>query len=118
MKAAWDWHLPRETDEQARAVVEFASELGFDTLVVNEPTAGMIASGDELGIRLVSIVTPNVPETMAASRPHVVQRLAPSEEALAGAMRDAPRDYDLIRPSMVSSLDSFENGVLRATRRD
>jgi hypothetical protein len=32
---------------------------------------------------------------MAASRPHVVQRLAPSEEALAGAMRDAPRDYDL-----------------------
>lgn len=95
MKAAWDWHLPRETDAQARAVVEFAAELGFDTLVVHDPSASMIAAGDDLGIRLVAIVTPNLPVAMANSRPHMLQRLTTREEILSDAMRDGPHDYDL-----------------------
>ena len=98
MKAAWDWHLPRETDEQARELIEFAAELGFDTLVIHDPTSVLMASGEELGLRVVSIVTPNLPDTVASGKPRGVQRLTPGEEALAKTMRGGPRDYDH-RPS-------------------
>ncbi len=104
MKAAWDWHLPRETDEQAREMLEFAAELGFDTLVVHDPTSAMMTVGEELGIRVVTIVTPSVPDAMARDKPHVAQRLASNEAAWAHAQKDGPRNYDLLAHRWIPSV--------------
>jgi len=59
MRAAWDWHLPVETEEQQRSIVIFAYEQGFDTMVVPDPTEAKFRCGKGLGVRVVAIVTPN-----------------------------------------------------------
>jgi hypothetical protein len=48
MKAAWDWHLPTDTKGDQEAIVEFAADLGFDTLVVQKATEEMVRRGEAL----------------------------------------------------------------------
>ena len=38
MKAVWDWHMPRKTEDEERALVALAHELGFDTLILRAPS--------------------------------------------------------------------------------
>ena len=66
MKAAWDWHLPVETETQQREIVEFASDLGFDTLIVRDPSEPMARRGAELGVRIVAIVYARPSDAFAA----------------------------------------------------
>ena len=94
MKAAWDWHLPRNTEAEQRAAVEFARACGFDTLIVNQPTEVMARRGETLGVRVVAVVTPNATEAFREAYPACLQRILPAEEAIAAAVSgQGPRDY-------------------------
>jgi len=93
VKAAWDWALPRDTETEQRAVVEFADELGFDTLIVNNTTAAMHERGRELDVSIVEIVSSPVPESFVADHPDAVQTLQPFEQELVDVLSDAPGRY-------------------------
>ena len=94
MRAAWDWHLPVATEEQQRAVVVFARDLGFDTLVVPGPTEAMVRRGKDLGVKVVAIVTPYPEPGYGEQHPEQLQRLLPVEHAIRGAVAgSAPDGY-------------------------
>lgn len=93
MKAAWDWGLPRETETDERAIVEFAAELGFDTLVVRDPSPVMAERGRELDVDIVAIVSPGAPEEFTDDHPDCVQSLHPVEAEMAEALADAPSSF-------------------------
>ncbi|OGG48982.1 MAG: hypothetical protein A3F84_08240 [Candidatus Handelsmanbacteria bacterium RIFCSPLOWO2_12_FULL_64_10] len=94
MKAAWDWHLPRKTEGEQRAVVEFAHACGFDTLIVSGPTEAMVRRGRELGVRVVAVVSPNATAGFVEQRPECLQVALPVEENIAAAVSEwAPPRY-------------------------
>ena len=94
MRAAWDWDLPVETTTQQREIVEIASEIGFDTLIVQRPTEPMVRRAHELGVSVVAIVTAGPQGREAAGRSGTVQRLLPEEEEIASACaRRSGHDY-------------------------
>ena len=69
MKAAWDWHLPVETERQQKDLGEFAVKLGFDTLVLHEPSRTLRDAAADLGIRVVAIRPPGCPKTLPEPNP-------------------------------------------------
>lgn len=87
MKAAWDWHLPRTTEAEQRALVAFTYELGFDTLIVHDPTPVMMEQAHGCGVKVCAIITPNVTSDFASQHPACCQRLLPAEEAILAATR-------------------------------
>ncbi len=93
MKAAWDWHLPMETEAEQRAVVEFAHALGFDTLIVPGPTGAMARRGEALGVRVIAIVYARPTEAFVKDHPACLQRTLPEEEEVAAALSRAPAGY-------------------------
>ncbi len=94
MKAAWDWHLPRETETEQRELVEFVDGCGFDTLIINNPTHTMLSRGRELGLKVVAIVKPPTADDLSEPDPESRQRMLPVEEELAGTLaRGVPRGY-------------------------
>lgn len=94
MKAAWDWHLPRKTEEEQKAVVAFAQACGFDTLIVSNPTEVMVRQGKELGIRVVAVVSPHATADFVEQHPECLQVVLPVEETIAAAVSDcAPPGY-------------------------
>lgn len=97
MKAAWDWHLPVETATQQREIVEFASDLGFDTLIVRDPTEAMARRGEALGIRIVAIVYARPSDAFAADHPECLQRLLPGEDEIVRAGHErTPANFQLL----------------------
>ena len=58
MIAAWDWHMPRETEADERTLLDFACDTGFDTLILPDPTSQLVAHAHEHGMRVVGIVYP------------------------------------------------------------
>ena len=97
MKAAWDWHLPVETETQQREIVEFACDLGFDTLIVRDPSEVMARRGAELGVRIVAIVYARPSDAFAAAHPECLQRLLPAEEEIArGGRENTPSNFQLL----------------------
>jgi len=93
MQAAWDWALPRETPAEQRALVAFAADCGFDTLVVADPTPAMAERGADRGVRIVATVTPDPDKAFREEHPACRQRLHPAEAAANDALADAPADY-------------------------
>jgi len=94
MKAAWDWHLPRKTEGEQRAVAEFAHACGFDTLIVPGPTGAMVRRGRELGVRVVAVVSPNAGADLVERHPERLQVALPVEENIAAAVSEwAPPYY-------------------------
>ncbi|MDA0749016.1 MAG: hypothetical protein O2954_21055 [bacterium] len=93
MKAAWDWHLPTETEAQQREVVEFAAELGFDTLIIRNVTEPMVRRGKELGVRVVAILYAGPSEALAKEHPECLQQVLPAEEAFVSALSEAPGNF-------------------------
>ncbi len=83
MKAAWDWHLPRQTETEQRALVAFSAEMGFDTLIVHDPTPVMMHAAAAAGVKVIGIVTPTVSADFAQQHPDAVQRMLPAENLLA-----------------------------------
>ena len=75
MKAAWDWHLPMETEEEQQRVVAFAHELGFNALVVKNPTQAMVRYGKELGVKIISVLSPYSTDRFTARHPECLQRM-------------------------------------------
>ena len=97
MKAAWDWHLPVRTAAQQREIVEFARDLGFDTLIVREPTEVMARRGVELGVRVVAVVYARPSDVFAKAHPECLQRLLPAEEEIARLEgQDTPANFQLL----------------------
>ena len=97
MKAAWDWHLPVETGSQQREIVEFACDLGFDTLIVRDPSEVMARRGAELGVRIVAIVYARPSDAFAGSHPECLQRLLPAEDEIARAGHEGtPANFQLL----------------------
>ena len=97
MKAAWDWHLPVETETQQREIVEFASDLGFDTLIVRDPSEAMARRGEALGVRIVAIVYARPSDAFARAHPECLQRLLPAEDEIVCASRErTPDNFQLL----------------------
>jgi hypothetical protein len=93
MRAAWDWDLPRETDAEERELVSFAAELGFDTLIVNDPTPAMVERGHERGVRIVAVVSARPDDAFRGAHPDCCQSVRPVEEVVVDAVADAPGEY-------------------------
>lgn len=85
MRAAWDWHMPRETAGDEQQLVALAHAIGFDTLILHNPTPALMESARGLGMRVCGIVTPNVTQAYARANPDAVQRMLPAEDAIAAA---------------------------------
>ena len=93
MKAAWDWHLPRETPAEQRELVEFVADCGFDTLIVRDPTESMTDRATDLGLDVVAIVYPYPDETFQERHPDALQRMRPVEHDVTEALAAAPAGY-------------------------
>lgn len=88
MRAAWDWDLPRETPAQERALVGFAADCGFDTLIVREPTPAMADESEDRGLDLVAVVDARPDEPFREADPEALQRIHPVEEGILEAVED------------------------------
>lgn len=117
MKAVWDWHMPRSTETDQRAIVELASQIGFDTLIIHEPTQLMMDMADRHGIRVVAIITPNASEAFAIHHPEAVQRVLPAEQSIAEVTRGldweaytirAHRWFPIVQMNQILCFDSPE----------
>ena len=89
MKAAWDWHLPVATREDQEAVVNFAAELGFDTLIAPNPSEEMVDRGRALGLKVISIVYGRPSDTFAEKHPECLQKILSGEERIQKAVAEA-----------------------------
>ena len=124
MRAAWDWHLPMATEEQRRAVVVFAHELGFDTLVVPGPTEAMVRCGKELGVKVVAIVTPYPEPAYAEQHPEHLQHMLPVEDIIRDAVQvSAPKAYEQLASQWHSTVEErpllcFENPASHKVLKD
>lgn len=124
MKAAWDWHLPRTTEAEQRALVAFTHELGFDTLIVHDPAPAMMEQARDEGVKICAIVTPNVTDDFLRQHPECCQRLLPAEEAILAATDSldweeytalAHRWFPLIQPA---ELFCFEHPAAQAELKE
>ena len=82
MRAAWDWHLPRASRAEQEAAVDFAQDLGFDTLIVSGPTPAMSERGRRVGIRVVAVIGAGADSEFARRHPDDIQQIAPWERAI------------------------------------
>lgn len=78
--------MPRQNAENERRLVEFAHAIGFDTLILHNPTPLMMENAHRLGMRVCAIVTPNVTPEYARDYPDAVQWMLPAEDAIAEAV--------------------------------
>lgn len=124
MKAAWDWHLPRTTEAEQRALVAFTHELGFDTLIVHDPTPMMMEQARDCGVTVCAIITPTVTDGFSRQHPECCQRLLPAEEAVLAATSSldweaytvlAHHWFPLIQPA---PLFCFEHPVAQAALKE
>lgn len=93
MQAAWDWSLPRETETEERALVDFVTKCGFDTLIIDDPSPTMVDYGHDRGICLVDTIHPYPDDRLRAAHPDCLQTVLDVEAEVAEALADAPDDY-------------------------
>lgn len=100
MKAAWDRHLPRETERQRRRLVNFAHDCGFDTVIVpfrrEDPAslATMTDRADALGMDVLGIVNPYPVDELREESSPSLQQVHPAERAFLEALRDHSGVYE------------------------
>lgn len=120
MQAVWDWHMPRETAADERALVRLAAQLGFDTLILHNPTPRLRQEAHAAGLALLAIVTPTAPPRFATQNPNALQQILPAEEAIADAIAgldweaytlQAHRWFPIVQPS---PLLCFQNPTAQA----
>jgi hypothetical protein len=87
LRAARDWSMPNDTPEQRKEIVAFAAEIGFDALVVKSPTREMVATGRQLGVRVIAVVSPYPSDTFVDRHPGSLQSMQLLEEQLAQQWR-------------------------------
>lgn len=78
--------MPRQNAEDERRLVELAHAIGFDTLILHNPTVLVMENAHRLGMRVCAIATPNVTTEYARDYPDAVQRMLPVEDAIAEAV--------------------------------
>ncbi|MEM7134278.1 MAG: hypothetical protein AAF702_48860 [Chloroflexota bacterium] len=86
MKAAWDWHLPRTTREEEQQLIAFTCELGFDTLIIHEPTTTLMEFAQAVGLKVIAIITPNATRQFIQQHPEALQQMLPLEEAIKNSL--------------------------------
>ena len=92
MKAAWDWHIPRENTDDERRLVEFVGDLGFDTLVIGNPTQALARAGRKREVQVVGVLGPRPGPEFTAQHAECLQQVQPYEEDLDQALRPGNRD--------------------------
>lgn len=92
MKAAWDWALPRASDGERAALVSFAADLGFDTLVLGAPEPDLVEEAHKRALRVVAVLSPTVDSRFADMNPDAVQRMQPYENGMLDAIRSQPNE--------------------------
>ncbi|MCB0108144.1 MAG: hypothetical protein KDE53_19615 [Caldilineaceae bacterium] len=123
MKAAWDWHLPRTTADEERALVTFAHGLGFDTLILHEPTPVMMEMAHALDMKVAAIVTPNGRD-FGERYPDALQQMLPVEDAIGDAIRGIQWEPYTIRAHhwfplvQMGSLLCFEHPAAQAALKE
>jgi hypothetical protein len=87
MKAIWDWNHPRESDQDERDLVSLASDLGFDTIVINAPSDVMAYATSKAGMKLVAVISPVADEEFARVHPECLQKMLRFEDGQAESLR-------------------------------
>ena len=80
MKAAWDWHHPRTSEQDEVNLVTYVSDLGFDALVINGPTEHLLDAARRRGIRLIAVLSPHADDEFRRLNPGCIQAMLPFEE--------------------------------------
>lgn len=94
MIAAWDWHHPRTTPEEERNLATLTAELGFDTLVIGNPSSVLLEACHDQGVRVCAVVSPVPSSDFLEAHPDGVQRMLGAEEAAAAALQGLPPGYN------------------------
>ena len=85
MKAAWETGSIKTDEERIRAV-DFAADLGFDTMVTGSSTEGMVAHAHDRGVQVIAVVTPSAGGGFSDAHPGCVQKLREYEYDILKAM--------------------------------
>ncbi len=86
MKAAWDWNIPRTSPQDESRLVAFACELGFDTLVVRDPTPALMRAGRKSAMRVIAVLSPRPDDDFIRQHPQCLQQILPYEREMARAL--------------------------------
>lgn len=89
MRAAWDWSLPRQTPADRAELVGLVTDLGFDTLIVGNPSADLVARAHENAIKVIAVVSPSADACFREQHPQCLQAMLPVEDGMAAALASA-----------------------------
>lgn len=87
MKAVWGIDSLKTDVERERAV-DFAADLGFDTIVTNSATAEMVRQAHIQNINVIATVFPNLDDGITQPNPHCLQKMHNFEHNIADAMAE------------------------------
>lgn len=92
MRAAWD--LSTASDRERREHLDLASECGFDTVVLPDPSPTVVEYGGDRGLNVLITVGAYPSAEFQEAHPGALQRVHPVEEAFLDALEEsAPSDY-------------------------
>ena len=85
MKAVWA--IGRlNTDIEREQAVDFATNLGFDTIVTNSATPKMVEQAHSNNLKVIATVFPNADNTFQKSYPQALQKMRDFEDNISDAM--------------------------------
>ena len=92
--AAWDWAMPKNTDEEQREYVRFAQECGFNTLHVR-PTETILKEAHARGMKVFDVMYSRPSGEFIKTHPECLQKLQPFEQDIEKALGKMPYpNYD------------------------
>ena len=74
MKIVWAIG-PLSTDSEREQAVDFAADLGFNTIVTNSATSAMVTQAHAQNIRIIATVFPNPDHDFENAYPHCLQKM-------------------------------------------
>ena len=87
MKAAWETgSIP--TEEARAEAVDYAADIGFDTIVTGSGTAEMVARAHDQGIQIIAVVSPGARGEIAEKHPECLQKMREHEHRIREAIVD------------------------------
>ena len=89
MKAVWAIGRLR-TDTEREQAVDFAADLGFNTLVTRSATPEMVARAHTQNIRIIATVFPKSDDDFERANPHCLQKMRDFEYKVSDAMAGQP----------------------------
>ena len=131
MHAAWDWDMPRETEGEQQALIDRVLDIGFDTLIVNNPAPSLADMATAQDVTLIDVVTARPTDAFLTDHADCIQVLSPTDHRIHDALlADADQyrrhahwkyplilSYDLVCYAHEASLEYLESRIEHALSR-